>query len=441
MRRPPRFFMPHQNRLGLYFLSPALISVVFFFLLPVVMTAVFAFTNMSTSTGVKGGDYVLTQPDLRALGEAGVPADTLDQIRNAGFVITEAGLARLAETAGQRTADELRDDHLGDTFASRRDLERVLRNLRDNPIRATRDRKAAADLFKQSVLNERLGTEAEFRALLTRGGIPAADHDALTEAAYTGWRWTTSNFSLLFSLPSTWQFALNSFTYVTLTLSFNVLFGLFLAISTFYLPAGQAAGFRAIWFLPRILPPVMYVLMWKWLTWDTGFIATLTGWFGAEPRNWMMDTSYHAWTTVVLINGFVGASMGMILFSSAIRAIPTAMLYASEVDGANRWQQVRYIILPQLRWPILFVTAYQTLSLLTSFEYILLSTNGGPGSTTEVWALAAFNVALNNYGGNLMYGLGATFALVMVVIGIVASLAYLRLFNFQELLAKPRIEQ
>lgn len=433
--------MKRQTRIGLLFITPALISVVFFFLLPVVMTAVFAFTNMSTSTGVKGGAYVLTQPDLRMLADSGVPSETLDLLENAGYVIDDTGLAAMAETVDQRTADELRDDHFGERFDSRRNVERVLRELRDNPIRSTRDRKAAADLFKKSVLNERVDTEPAFRALLANGGIPEPDHDQLTAAAYTGWTWTTENFSLLFSLPSTWRFALNSFVYVTLTLSFNVLFGLFLALSTFYLPSGQAATFRTIWFLPRILPPVMYVLMWKWLTWDTGFIATVTGWFGAAPRNWMMDTSYHAWTTVVLINGFVGASMGMILFSSAIRAIPSSMLYASEVDGANRWQQIKWIILPQLRWPILFVTAYQTLSLLTSFEYILLSTEGGPGSTTEVWALAAFNIALNNYGGNLLYGLGATFALVLVIIGIVASLAYLRLFNFNALLAKPRIEE
>jgi inositol-phosphate transport system permease protein len=117
------------------------------------------------------------------------------------------------------------------------------------------------------------------------------------------------------------------------------------------------------------------------------------------------------------------------------------MLYASEVDGANRWQQVRYIILPQMRWPILFMTSYQTLSLLTSFEYILLATDGGPGRSTEVWALAAFHTALNNYGGNLQYGFGAAYALVLVFIGIALSVAYLRFFNFKELLSKPRIEQ
>lgn len=432
--------MARQISLGLWFLSPALVSVTLFFLLPVIMTGFFAFTNMSTSTGVKGGDYVLTQTSLRSLSEAGLPEDTLDKLQNAGYVIDDNGLSLLEEKINKRTADELRKLHFGKSFAQRRDMERALKDLRQNRIRSTRDRKAAAELFKKSVLNERVATEAEFRTVLSNGGIAMSDHDQLVNAAYTGWSWTSENFSLLFSLPSTWQFALNSIIYVSLTLSFNVLFGLFLAISTFYLPGGQAATFRAIWFLPRILPPVLYVLMWKWFTWDNGFIATLTGYFGMAPRNWMMDTTYHAWTVVVLINGFVGASMGMIIFSSAIRAIPSSMLYASEVDGANRWQQVRYMILPTLRWPILFVTAYQTLSLLTSFEYILLSTGGGPGSTTEVWALAAFHTALNNYGGNLMYGLGATFALVLVVIGIIASLAYLRLFNFNELVAKPRIE-
>ena len=155
----------------------------------------------------------------------------------------------------------------------------------------------------------------------------------------------------------------------------------------------------------------------------------------------MFDTTTNAWIFVILINGFVGASMGMIIFGSAIQAIPRPILHASAVDGASRWQQVRHIILPQLRWPLLFVTSYQTLSLLTSFEYILLSTDGGPGSTTEVWALAAYHAALQNYTGNLQYGYGAAMALFLVGAGIVLSLLYLRLFRFRAMLGRPRIEQ
>ena len=426
--------------LGIGFLSPALIAVFFFFLLPVLLTVVFAFTNMSTSTGIMGGDYRIINDQLRSLSNSGVSAESIEKLETAGFKITEVGLVALAENFSEDTAEELREDYLGETFNARRDVERVLRGL-DDPIRKTRDRKAAADLFAVTIIGERYGSESSFRAALSSTGIDAADHDALVGVAYTGWAWTTDNFKLLLKLPSTLRFAMNTAFYVVCTLLFNIIFGLFLALSTFYLPAKLANTFRAVWFLPRILPPVLYVLMWRWFTWDDGFIATVTGWFGVPAQNWMMQSTTHAWTVVVLINGFVGASLGMILFSSAIKAIPTSMLYASEVDGANRWQQVRYIILPQMRWPILFMTSYQTLSLLTSFEYILLATDGGPGRGTEVWALAAYHTALNNYGGNLQYGLGAAYALALVFIGIILSVLYLRFFNFKELLSKPRIEQ
>lgn len=427
--------------LGVGLLAPALIAVLIFFLLPVLLTVVFAFTNMSTATGIRGGDYMITQDQLRDLEGTGVSPATVEHLSAAGYQVTEAGLAALAAAYGQDRADALRAAHSGETFAERRDLERVLKSLKGNPIRRTLDRKKAADLFAVTILGERFPTEAGFRQALTDSGVDLADHDALTAGAWTGWSWTTENFDLLFQLPSTLRYALNTAFYVVCTLAFNISFGLFLAIATFYLPGRLANTFRTIWFLPRILPPVLYVLMWNWFTWDNGFIATVAGWFGVPPKNWMMHTATHAWTVVVLINGFVGASLGMILFSSAIKSIPTSMLYASEVDGANRWQQVRHIILPQLRWPILFMTSYQTLSLLTSFEYILLATDGGPGRGTEVWALAAYHTALNNYGGNLEYGLGAAYALVLVLIGIVLSVAYLRFFNFRELVAKPRIEQ
>lgn len=432
--------MKNFNWLALGFLAPALIVITVFFLAPVILTGIFSFTSMSTSTGVTGGEYLLNQSGIRALADKGLNTATLDQLKNAGYVVDEKGLAALAERHGVATATEMRKLHENGQFSSRRDMERALKSLKANKIRSTKDRKAAAELFKHSLLNERFPTESKFRTAITEGGIPLEDHELIVTQAYTGWVWTVDNVKLLFSLPSTLRYAGNTLIYVTLTLMFNIGFGLFLAISTFYLPAKSASTFRAIWFLPRILPPVMYVLLWKWLTWDTGFIATTLSWIGVAPINWMLDTSTHAWVVVVLINGSFGASLGMILFSSAIKAIPSSILYASEVDGANRWQQVRYIILPHLRWPILFITSYQTLSLLTSFEHILLSTEGGPGRATEVWSLAAYHIALDNYGGNLQYGLGATFAVALVIIGIIASLFYLRFFNFNEMVAKPKIE-
>src|SRR5690606_41159918 len=100
-----------------------------------------------------------------------------------------------------------------------------------------------------------------------------------------------------------------------------------------YIPDRPAGIFRIIWFLPRISPVVIYVLLWKWLAWDTGFLSAFLTNFGVRPRNWMLDTAANAWFFVIVINGFVGASMGMVIFASAIKAIPDSLFHAPSVYG------------------------------------------------------------------------------------------------------------
>lgn len=221
----------------------------------------------------------------------------------------------------------------------------------------------------------------------------------------------------------------NTIRYVAVTLAFNVGMGLFLAITTSLLPARLGDHFRALWLLPRISSPVVYVLLWTSLLGESpyGVVSNLTG----VSQNWV---SAYPWTVVMLSNGLVGASLGMLIFSSAIRAIPRELFEAAAIDGAHVLDTVRDVVLPLLKWPILFVTTYQTLSLLTSFEYILLLTDGGPGFyRTEVWALYAYHQAFSTYHANSLFGLGAAMAAILVAVGGVLSLVYLKLFRFREL--------
>ena len=160
--------------------------------------------------------------------------------------------------------------------------------------------------------------------------------------------------------------------------------------------------------------------------------------FGVEPQYWLFKDP---WLFVILVNGFVGASFGMIIFTSAIESIPKDLITAAKVDGASTLQIIRDVTLPMIRWPLLFVTTYQTLSLLTSFEYILLLTEGGPGLfTTEVWALTAYKRALKTYFGHNQWGYGAAWGFILVIIGLALSFVYLRVFRFNELVEKPKID-
>jgi inositol-phosphate transport system permease protein len=95
-----------------------------------------------------------------------------------------------------------------------------------------------------------------------------------------------------------------------------------------------------------------------------------------------------------------------------------------------------------IRWPLLFVTTYQTLSLLTSFEQIMLLTDGGPGLyKTEVWSLTAYHRAFTSYFGNTQWGYGSAWAVILVIIGVIMAILYLRVFRFGELMQEPKIDQ
>ncbi len=250
-------------------------------------------------------------------------------------------------------------------------------------------------------------------------------------------RWIgLGNYYFLLRDPFIGKILLNTAHYVGFTLLFNVGMGLLLALLSSSVRERFGNQIRAVWLLPRILPPVAFVVILQGLSREApyGLISNLLG----TSRNWI---TAQPWNVIILANGLVGASFGMLLFTSAIRAIPQDLFYAAAVDGATTGQTVRRVVLPLLRWPILFVTAYQTLSLLTSFEYILLLTNGGPGFyTTTVWSLHAYQLALSNYFGNVQLGLGAAMAAVLVVIGIVVSLFYLRIFNFRAQVGEPKVE-
>lgn len=232
------------------------------------------------------------------------------------------------------------------------------------------------------------------------------------------------------------QVLTNTLVYVVCTLAvFNVGYALLLALTTTALPDRAGAFFRSVWLLPRMSPSVVYALLWTWVVAPTeyGLLNQIVAGIGMPPLDLKSDAPM---LVVVLANGFIGASFGMIIFTSAIRSIPQHLFYAARADGANGLQIVRHVTLPQIRWHLSFVTLYQALSLLVSFEYIWLITDGGPFYDTTVWALYVYQRAFTSG----QYAYGAALALVLVAAGIVAALVLWRFFDMRALLQRPRIE-
>ncbi len=227
-----------------------------------------------------------------------------------------------------------------------------------------------------------------------------------------------------------------TFIYVVSTLAiFNIGYGLVLALATTALPQRTGAFFRAVWLLPRMSPSVVYALLWSWVVapTDYGLLNQIFTALGLSPIDMKSNAPM---LLIVLANGFIGASFGMIIFTSAIRSIPEHLFHAARVDGAGELAIIRHVTLPAIRWQLSFVTLYQALALLVSFEYIWLITDGGPFYDTTVWALYVYKRAF----GSGQYAYGAALSLGLVLIGIAVALLLWRFFDMRAMLQKPRIE-
>jgi inositol-phosphate transport system permease protein len=247
----------------------------------------------------------------------------------------------------------------------------------------------------------------------------------------------TANFKKMLLDPNIGEVLKNTFIYVFFTLLINVVFGLALGLLTTYFIQKESVGllFRTIWMLPRMSPPVVYVLLWLWFFDPSsyGILNSLRDVMGLPPGEWLNSNPK---TAIILVNGMIGASFGMIIFSSAIKSIPTDLFQAAKVDGASQRSIIKDIIIPVIRWPLMFVTMWQLLSLLTSYEYILLLTDGGPMVESEVLSLYSYHKAFESFE----FGYGSAVSLVLVAVALILSFILWKAFGMKKMMGTSRVE-
>ena len=214
----------------------------------------------------------------------------------------------------------------------------------------------------------------------------------------------------------------NTLIYVGVCISATLVIDLFFAIMpTYFIKSERSASiFKGILMIPMITPSVVYSVLWVWLLSSTadGFLNKIVmGVSGmASPINWIAQ---YPMQVVIFAKLMTSIAYGTIIFSSAIKAIPENQFKAARVDGAKEWEIVKAIILPNLRFHIMFIALWDTLGLLTDYVNILLITDGGPGKASEVWALSAYHKAFIDG----KYGYGSAISLILILVVLVLMIA------------------
>jgi multiple sugar transport system permease protein len=147
---------------------------------------------------------------------------------------------------------------------------------------------------------------------------------------------------------------LNLVKYVSLTmfLGITIAFGLALLVNHF---TGKVANvFRSAYFMPTVIPLFLTAAVWRWtLTPDYGVLNRLIMLFGAPSVNWLTDPRFMI-PAAVIVDVWRSTGFNMIILLAGLNGIPVEYYEAAKVDGANTWQQIWFITIPELE-PVLFL--------------------------------------------------------------------------------------
>jgi multiple sugar transport system permease protein len=182
--------------------------------------------------------------------------------------------------------------------------------------------------------------------------------------------------------------------------------------------------FKGVLFFPYLLNGVAIGFMFLFFFRPEGTLDTVLNALGLGEfiQLWLGNPDI---INISLAGTSIWRYMGFnfIIFLGAISSIPKDVYEAAEIDGANKWHQFRYIILPSIRRIIQLNLILAISGALSAFEIPYIMTAGANGSKTFV--IQTVDIAFK-YG---KVGLGSAMAVVLMIIVIVVTLIQKKFFK------------
>jgi raffinose/stachyose/melibiose transport system permease protein len=245
--------------------------------------------------------------------------------------------------------------------------------------------------------------------------------DGLTQKQWVG----LDNYKTLFTREENYRVFGTSLYYFVgsfIQLALALYFATVLSFKTKF-----ANFFKGVLFFPNLINGVAIGFIFLYFFRDTGTLNTLLRLMGLDALTQLWLTNPHLINyslTGVSIWRYLG--FNMVLFLGAIQSISTEIFEATELDGASKWQQFRYVIFPSIR-PIVYLNLILAIKgSLSVFETPYIMTGGGNGSMTFVIRTVdtAFKFS--------KFGLGSSMAIVLTVLILVVTAAQNAIFKEKE---------
>ena len=221
---------------------------------------------------------------------------------------------------------------------------------------------------------------------------------------------------LLTADPNFLQPLWNTLVFVVVYVPLNIV--LALSLATWISPRirGQN-GYRVLLFIPVVTPMVANAAVWQLMLVPNGVIDGV--WqtvFGVHAPNFLGSSTF-AMTSVVLMSLWQGFGYNLLVFVSALEAVPENLLEAASLDGASIAKQFFRIKIPLIS-PAIFFGA--TMTVITSFQVFVqpfVLTGGGPGNSTSTLVMYLYRT------GFLFHNLGYASAIGVILFLVILAVS------------------
>lgn len=224
-----------------------------------------------------------------------------------------------------------------------------------------------------------------------------------------------------------WRGARNTAVFVIFQVVFIILLSLLTALALNRDVKGRGF-FRAMFFYPVLLSPVVVALIWKWiLQYQNGVLNAFLVSLGLDKVPWLIDAN---WAQFWVIAISIWAQMGFftLILLAGLQAIPKEMYEAASMDGANKWRTFWNVTLPLLMPTMTVVLVLSLIRAVQVFDQVFVLTNGGPGTATLYIVQYIYRTAFEFKN----YGMAAAASLILAVVLLVLTIGQLIFQRRQE---------
>jgi ABC-type sugar transport system permease subunit len=282
------------------------------------------------------------------------------------------------------------------------------------------DHDATAELRSSQPLGRFVGLDI----YLDRG------HLAVNEIA-AAWQTTTSMGDFISKVHNLPLYRALSFTltFTFLVTPLLIIFGLMIALAVNSLHRHLKGLMIFFSLLPMIVTPLIGSLILFWMVDSRGVVGSALVALAGDPDFSMKASTGLTWVMLIIYGVWHSAPFAFVVFYAGLQTLPQDQLESAMIDGATRWQRVKYVVIPHLMPLVTFVALIQLMDNFRVFEPIV-GFNASAHATSLSW------IIFNDLGGETRQLSAASASSVLTILGVAILLTPVLIRTWRDFNAK-----